>query len=70
MSKEKITIAESGDGYPYWGLLLPIVEYCLQLGCKLDGRTVEEPFFVPIQRLLKKFDLPDGFVTVEKIYFR
>jgi len=80
MNKTKIKIAESSDGYPYWGPLLPIVEYCLQLGCKLDGRTVEEPFFedrngsnecwiygqITTQQLLKKFDLPDSFETSEK----
>jgi len=42
---DKIEIASEVDGYPYWKPLLPIVEYCLALGCKLDGTTSDKPFF-------------------------
>lgn len=73
MSKKKIMIAESADGYPYWGPLMPIVEFCLARGCKLDGKTPEQPFFedrngsnlclivgdVTVKDILGNFSFPD-----------
>ena len=73
MSQEKIKIAASADGIPYWSPLMPIVEFCLERGCKLDGKTPEQPFFedrngsnlclivgdVTIKDILGNFSFPD-----------
>ena len=75
MSETKIKIAESSDGPPYWGPLMPIIKFCLEQGCKLDGRALEDPFSedkngswscsligpITIQTILDHFELPDHF---------
>ncbi len=45
ISQQKIKIAASSDGHDIWGHLLPIVEYCLDNGCKVDLKTPESPFY-------------------------
>ena len=70
-------IAESADGYPYWGPLMPIVEFCLERGCKLSTRTPKKPFYedrngssscsligaVTTQDIIDNFSLPDHIET-------
>lgn len=75
MSRDKIKIAESSVGNPSWVSLMPIVEFCLERGCKLSGLTVEKPFYigrdggaqchiigpVTIDDILNEFVLPEHF---------
>ncbi len=77
MSHDKIKIAASADGIPYWSPLMPIVEFCLERGCELDGKTPEEPFFedrngsnlcrivgdVTVKDILENFSFPNHVTT-------
>jgi len=73
MSQKKIKIANETDKPPYyWRPLMPIVEFCLERGCQLDGKTPDAPFFedrngsnlclivgdVTVQDIVANFSLP------------
>lgn len=80
MSQDKIKIATETDNPTYyWRPLMPIVEFCLEQGCTLDGKTPDRPFFedrngsnlclivgdVTVKDIVEVFSLPDH-ITVKK----
>lgn len=79
--KDKIKIAESTDGPPYWKTLMPIVEFCLERGGKFAVKNTnpETPFHdqrngaylclmvgpTTVQDVLDHFELPDNYAVGE-----
>jgi len=78
-AKEKIKIAVSTDGPPYWKTLMPIVEFCLERGGTFAGKNTdpESPFHdqrngaylclmvgpTTVQDVLDHFELPDNYAV-------
>lgn len=76
MCNDKIEIASTTNkGEQYWAPLMPIVEFCLERGCKLKSGKPDAPFYqdrnglasciiigpITIEYILSNFELPDHF---------